>query len=317
MNAIGGYFELELSRGAEYHQSAIALNTGRNAFEYILESKGYSKVYLPYYTCDVMLEPINKLDIDVDFYSIDVDFFPQFDFDKVNRDEVFVYTNYFGLCDHNVKNIALICSNLIIDNSQSFYSQPIEGVDTFYSARKFFGVSDGAYLYTDKRIERDLEKDLSYTRFAHLLGRIDMSAEDFYLSFKENDKGFKNQDIKEMSSLTHRLLSSIDYNYVANKRLSNFRYLHSILRDINKINLPIDYAVPMIYPLLIDEGEEIKEFLIKNKVFVPTYWPNVIKWCEEKTHEYEFSKNIVMIPIDQRYNTQTMDVILTLLFQMI
>jgi hypothetical protein len=33
--SIGGYFELELSRGEEYHSDAIRLNTGRNAFEYI------------------------------------------------------------------------------------------------------------------------------------------------------------------------------------------------------------------------------------------------------------------------------------------
>jgi hypothetical protein len=31
--SIGGYFELELPCGEEYHQGAIRLNTGRNAFE--------------------------------------------------------------------------------------------------------------------------------------------------------------------------------------------------------------------------------------------------------------------------------------------
>ena len=34
MNAIGGYFELELQdHGSMYHDGATALNTGRNAFE--------------------------------------------------------------------------------------------------------------------------------------------------------------------------------------------------------------------------------------------------------------------------------------------
>ena len=32
--SIGGYFELELPQGEEYHKNAIRLNTGRNAFEY-------------------------------------------------------------------------------------------------------------------------------------------------------------------------------------------------------------------------------------------------------------------------------------------
>ena len=70
MNAIGGYFELELAKGEEYHKDAIRLNTGRNAFEYILRAKAYKKVYLPFYTCDVMLEPIKKLNIKYEFYSI-------------------------------------------------------------------------------------------------------------------------------------------------------------------------------------------------------------------------------------------------------
>ena len=39
MNPIGGYFELELRKGEEYHKEAIRLNSGRNAFEYVLLEK--------------------------------------------------------------------------------------------------------------------------------------------------------------------------------------------------------------------------------------------------------------------------------------
>lgn len=147
--AIGGYFELELNNGQEYHQNAISLNTGRNSFEYILRAKQYKKVYLPYYTCDVMVEPIQKIKIDVEFYFIDEFFQPKFDFSRIRDDEVFVYNNYFGICDEQVNKVAAECKNLIIDNSQAFYSLPLPGVDTFYSPRKFFGIPDGAYLYTE------------------------------------------------------------------------------------------------------------------------------------------------------------------------
>ena len=46
MNAIGGYFGLELDKENEYHSEAIRLNTGRNALEYILISGFYKKIYL-------------------------------------------------------------------------------------------------------------------------------------------------------------------------------------------------------------------------------------------------------------------------------
>ena len=69
---IGGYFELELgSQGKEYHSNTIALNTGRNAFEYILLAKNITKVYVPYYMCNVMLEAVKKHEVAFDFYQID------------------------------------------------------------------------------------------------------------------------------------------------------------------------------------------------------------------------------------------------------
>ena len=49
MKSIGGYFELELNNGKEFHSDTINLNTGCNAFEYILSTNGYLKVLLPYF----------------------------------------------------------------------------------------------------------------------------------------------------------------------------------------------------------------------------------------------------------------------------
>ena len=60
MDVIGGYFSLELPLIEEYHKNAIRLNTGRNCLEYILRVRGYKKVYIPYYTCEVILEPFKK-----------------------------------------------------------------------------------------------------------------------------------------------------------------------------------------------------------------------------------------------------------------
>lgn len=303
MSSIGGYFELELKKGDEYHKGAIRLNTGRNAFEYILCAKRYKRVYLPLYTCDVMLEPIKKLGLDYEFYSIDISFKPIFDFKKIKTDEAFVYNNYFGICDKQVLEVASKCENLIIDNSQSFYSSPLVDVDTFYSPRKFFGLPDGGYLYTNKRIDFLLEKDVSYNRCEHLLGRIDSNPEDHFRTYKENNKKLSNQPIKEMSNLTQSLLESIDYEKVASVRKMNFNYLHEKLKEKNKLKFELDNSsVPMIYPYLIDEGDTLKKKLIEEKVYIATYWPNVREWAPLHSLEYTFAKKIVPIPIDQRYD---------------
>ncbi len=67
MEAIGGYFSLELPLQEKYHKNAFQLNTGRNCLEYILLVRGYKKVYLPFYTCEAVMEPINKLGISYEF----------------------------------------------------------------------------------------------------------------------------------------------------------------------------------------------------------------------------------------------------------
>ena len=161
MNPIGGYFELELRKEEEYHKDAIRLNSARNAFEYILRAREYKKVYLPYYTCDVLLDTINKLKLDYELYHINKKLQPLIDFKRIGTDEAILYTNYFGINGHEVKRLVNSVPNLIIDNSQAFFEKPFKGIDTFYSPRKFFGVPDGAYLYSNHnqiKYERQLEK---------------------------------------------------------------------------------------------------------------------------------------------------------------
>ena len=302
MKAIGGYFELELHRGREYHQDAIRLNTGRNAFEYILRAKKYKKVFLPYYTCDVMLEPINKLKLKYEFYHIDETFRPVFDFATIAYDEVFVYTNYFGICDIQALEVTSKCANLVIDNSQSFFSQSLPNVDTFYSPRKFFGVPDGGYLYTNKKLEMNIETDNSSNRFSHLIGRIENGTEESYPKFKENEQNLCKQSIKKMSRITQRLLQSINYMQIADIRKVNFQYLNDNLGKRNLIHLDIkSEAVPMVYPFRSD-NEAIRTKLANDKIYVGAYWPNVLSWCDEGKLEYGFPKTIMPLPIDQRYD---------------
>lgn len=316
-SSIGGYFELELPYFDEYHNNAIRLNTGRNAFEYILRAKGYKKVYLPYYTCDVMLEAITKLNLEYEFYAIDSNFSPTFDFNTIKDCDVFVYNNYFGICHKQTNEVASNCKNLIIDNSQAFYSKPIKDVDTFYSPRKFFGLPDGAYLYTDTLLNCEKKQDVSQDRCTHLLGRIDTGAENNYMSFVNNDFTLNRQPIMKMSNLTRRLLQSINYENIANCRIGNFNFLHDLLKDANELKLTTctESEIPLVYPLLISNGNSLRMELIKKKIFVARYWPNVLEWCQKENFEYRMSFDMISIPIDQRYNKDDMKYIVDNIFK--
>lgn len=312
MQAIGGYFSLELPLREEYHKDAIRLNTGRNCLEYILRARGYKKVYVPYYTCEAVMEPINKLSIPYEFYHIDIRFEIRDHF-TLKADEALLYTNYFGLKQRYVEQLAeKIGTRLIVDNTQAFYAKPIKCIDTFYTCRKFFGVADGAYLYTDKLLDEEFGQDKSYDRMAHLLKRIDLSAEDGFADFRRVDDGLDNQPIRKMSQLTQRIMQSIDYEAAAKKRRENYQILHEVLGEENNSVLPLDKnAVPMVYPFLAPI-KELREKLIENKVFVARYWPNVLDWTTEKEMEYILAYQMQPLPIDQRYGNEEMQRIIDL-----
>ena len=113
MEAIGGYFELELHKGEEYHKDAISLNTARNCFEYILLARNYKKVYIPYYTCEVMLQPLEKHHISYEFYSIN-ELLEPIGITKLLPEEAFLYTNYFGLKQSCVEKLVTIYGTQLI-----------------------------------------------------------------------------------------------------------------------------------------------------------------------------------------------------------
>lgn len=310
MKAIGGYFELETRKGEHYHKKAIRLNTARNCFEYVLRTRNYRKVFIPYYTCEVMLEPIQKLGLAYEFYHINEKLEPE-TLPRLNSDEAFLYTNYFGLKQSCVGCLAgLYRQQLVVDNAQAFYAEPLEGIDTFYSARKFFGLADGAYLYTDKPLQQEFEQDCSFDRMSHLLKRVDLGAEAGYKDFKNNDDDLIGQDIKRMSNLTDALLSGIDYDYAKRRRRENYMYLDKELNCTNLIHLELeDNAVPMVYPYLTDDVS-LKKKLIDNKIFVATYWPNVFVWCKDEDKEFLLAERTINIPLDQRYSIEDMNKVL-------
>ena len=301
MKSIGGYFELELPQGTEYHSQAIALNTGRNALEYILRARGYKKVYLPYYSCEVLLEPFEKLGVEFSFYHINESLEPEQSI-ALKDDEAILYVNYFGLKQDFVTTLAAnYGKQLIVDNTQAFYAKPIEGIDTFYSCRKFFGVPDGAYLYCDALLDEELEQDHSWERMTHLLKRIDVSAEAAYADFREQSEKLKNNPIRKMSNLTHRIMASIDYDGVARRRRQNYQLLDEALGSKNGIALPLSVdAVPMVYPFLTTD-QQLRQRLIDHKVYIATYWPNVLDWINTDSTEYTLTTQLLPLPIDQRY----------------
>jgi hypothetical protein len=306
---IGGYFEFDVSSKYSFHKDAIELNTARNCFEYILLAKKTKRVYLPHYICEVMLEPLKRNNIEFYYYYLDENLEPLIP-SSMKSGDFFLYTNYFGIKQNTVRSLSSKLGNLIIDNSMAFYASPVKDVDTFYSARKFFGVPDGALLYTNGILDFEPEDDYSHHRMLHLFKRIESGANKAYHDFLENDLTLYNQPIRKMSVITKLILSGINYSEFKTIRERNFLFLHQTLERFNELQLNItDLNGPMFYPFLFN-SEKLRNKLIENKIYVPMLWKNTLKTAKSNSFEHYLTKNLFALPIDQRYSLEDMKFIL-------
>ena len=301
MKEIGGYIELDTYTGKMLHGDGVKLNCGRNALAYIIKAKNIKKLWMPRFMCDSCDKVLSDNHVDVEYYSIGLDFKP-----VIKEWDGWPYVvNFYGQLSNGY--LRSLGDSIIVDNAQAYFQEPIPGVDTLYTCRKFFGVADGAILYTDKYIEVE-NQDESFNRMNFLLGRYERSASQFYQEYVDNNHFFRNEPIKRMSKLTENLLHGIDYEVVMKKRTQNFAYLHEKLHSLNKLNLSVPYGAFM-YPLYIENGAEVRKELQTRKIFIPTLWPAVFNLCEENEYEYDMAKNILPIPVDQRYGMRDMEYI--------
>lgn len=322
MEAIGGYFELADCEQADNfpHGTGILLNTGRNALEYILRTiKQVSCIYIPYFTCEVVLEPIKRLRIPYNYYHINQCFEIAEDI-KLGDNEYIIVNNYYGIKDSYISSLYnAYGEHMIVDCAQAFFAPVKSEIKAFYSSRKYVGVADGgiAYIGNEQPIDTSFyEEEPTVSHSDHLFIRKEKGAEAGFACYQADEEALDNQPIRRMSSVTKETLLRIDYERIKAKRLSNWAILEDALAGTNKIQLPAasEFECPMVYPYAVINGQELRKRLIENKVFVAKYWPNVIL-CEGFEFEVGLANNVMALPIDQRCDEEDMERIVSILKQ--
>ena len=307
MKEYGGYIEFENYHGNMLHEDAVALNCGRGALAYLCAAKKIKKLYLPYFLGTSVSELCEKAGVKNSYYHIDEGFNPIFK-QRLGEDEWLYIVNFYGQLDNNaIDTWKKKYGKIIVDNTQSYYQMPVEGVDTLYTCRKYFGVADGAFLYTDARLDREVPNDESFERMHFLLGRYERNANEFYNEYvANNNRLISTEPIKRMSRLTKNLLRGIDYEFVCQRRTENFTFLYEHLKEINHLTLSISHGAFM-YPLYLENGARIRKDLQAKRIYIPTLWPNVLNNCPPDSLEYRYAENILPIPVDQRYGIKDMN----------
>lgn len=308
MKEIGGYIEFETYDFPILHEEAIPLNCGRNCLAYLIRAKKIRKIAIPYFLCNGVKNVCMIEKTEIRFYSIGIDLLP-LEFTLQKKEWLYI-VNYYGQLDNErIKKLSDQYKRVIIDNAQAYFQMPVKNIDTLYTCRKFFGVPDGAFLYTDSVLKEPLPQDESYDRMYSLLGRFERKASEFYHEYLKKEQIFENEPMKQMSRLTMNLLHAIQYDSIKQRRTRNFELLHHGFAAINQLKLKIPQGAFM-YPLYISGGMEIRKKLIAQNIYIPVLWPDVSENGCDLDLEYDLAMNLLPLPVDQRYGDEEMEMII-------
>ena len=221
--------------------------------------------------------------------------------------------NYFGILDKKVEALTEKYQRaiLLLDNAHAFFSTPImrKGVYNIYSAKKFFGIPDGAYVIGEEMREEIQELSYSNDFSQYLLKALELGTNAAY-ELKKNVDQWLSVHYGSMTVLSKALLENVNYSNVLNTRKKNFLLYHKAFGNIN--GLCIDgTAAAYHYPLLIKRaGNRIKRELIKERIYVPSLWRGSYLLEQGIPFELELAEHTIFLPVDQRYDREDIEFII-------
>lgn len=270
----------------------IKLNLGRNCLKIILRTYGIKEIFVPYYSCNTIWKAIREENCKIKFYHINRNFMPDCQFAE---NDYILYINYYGLFCENVKKLTAKYKNIIIDNSQSFYSEP-QGIASFNSLRKFLPVQNGAYLWGTDNFSEEI--------FIDELKLQTTDANQDYEKFKSNEIILNTEKIKKISPEVEKIISNFDFSKDKNTRIKYFRLYKEFFDKYNLIELPeLKDNIPFCYPLCTDNTEVIQK-LNQNNITIIKLWNEFPK----DFPEHKFINNVGALPL---YNELTAEKIIS------
>ena len=305
---IGGHFVfgddfLCPSQSINIHHDALPLSTGRACLNLIVSIHLPKRVHIPFYSCDTLLEPFLMNDVRVIYYEIDENFEIK-SLDNFSEGDMLLYINYFGIKNSYAESLVKkFAGSTIIDNSQQYFSNGYSSGYSFVSARKFFAVPDGAFLYSMHEIDisnypSNVDVDLNYLFFPMFHeGNRSLDA------FHKNEK-LLSSEIKGPSQYSERILEGLNLERVSTIRKENFDFLSDRLISLNQLSFASNsgelppFCYPFLHPKEID-----KDHLVDEGFYIPSYWSDVNnRDIEGFEFEKTLSKHLLPLPVDHRYS---------------
>lgn len=305
---MGGYLPFEMHPGKDFFSEIdesyiLRTNSAKSAITAAIQSLKPDHIYVPYYCCSGVTHEILNQGVNVIYYHLTPDLLPEID--HIEPNSAVHLINYFGMMHDRVVQYAETVETVILDQSHSFFSHPVmrPGVYNIYSCRKFFGVPDGGYLVSLDCPHPELSPYRVSDHFEYLVRSSEFGQQSAYSDYQRANAAL-NGVYAAMSDMTASMMRTVDYRFVAARRRENFNVLHEHLSKYNRFDLSHIENPLYLYPLWLSTG--IREALVREKIYAPLLWSDLLADSFQGSIEFDLSDNIAFLPLDQRYTPDDM-----------
>ncbi len=358
MREIGSDFELPLGSLMRRRKSTgigstssngIFLASGRDALHWIVSALVVppgSRVLLPAYLCESVLDPFAASGMRIGFYNIT----RQLQVDRADLERklspdtrLLLYIDYFGLQNGIPEDLVESKSPdavVIQDASHGFLADLDETTAMadvrFASYRKLLPLPDGAAVWWGRghkagpgtaRIRQSAGHLAAvYLRFlGGVLKALWLRFPWLYprQTFRKlfswgNALVDSYPKPAHMSALSRRILRGLNAAEVVRARRCNFEYLLAELKhrdDVCPMYMSLPEGVcPLGFPVLVHDRDGLARHLITRQIYPPVHWelPEAVD-RDEFDSAWWVSDHILTVPMDQRYGEQDMERIVDVL----
>lgn len=319
--------------GKKDSDNIVFVKSGRNAIKALCDMLGDRKtVLLPAFTCSTVIDPFCKSNFEIFYYDINDDF--TIDTDNLNYlitnkklDMILVHSYWgFDTCRKADAILQQFRDNggiLIEDLTQALFSENVRLEADYYvsSLRKFFAIPNGGFVMSKNEMNIQIESDKS--GIDEIAGKTYMLKKD-YMDYKNNAKvefkeGYKkinsimedNSAIYEISHMAEHILSRLDIGYIKEQRIKNYNYLHSYVnKNCKKLRAAMPSAgqgtVPLYFPVFVENRAYFQTYMSERDIYCPVVWPKSELIKVPFKNVDKIYKNLICIPIDQRYTKEDM-----------
>ncbi|WP_137936691.1 DegT/DnrJ/EryC1/StrS family aminotransferase [Chitinivorax sp. B] len=320
---IGGFFELELpapqSGNLLAHWQADALNSrwyanARSALAHLLRHKQCTRVWLPAYLCDALVDAILYAGCRVQFYPVDEQLHPDSNWlvSRINTGDAVLAIDYFGRSPNSLFRGLVQSRQDVIwieDRAQAIDTgQPPWGTWQLFSPRKLLGVPDGGLLVGPQLADLPTPHGIPPIHVSAWLRREDSHGSrnsEWYGRFKQ-DEADMDIDLRPASKLTQHLLACTPAHTLIQARRQNYARYQAALPYMSFLGETRAF-VPFGFVIRTPHADALWQHLIDQRIFAQRHWRELSTAVEEFPVAHQLAGELLTLPCDHRLNNADVD----------